>query len=236
MFLEWNWSEAEKSLDRAVELDSNSVEAHHWRGVYLAIRGRFTEAQAELNRALELDPTSANMISDLGQIHYFSSNFASAERFYLRANMIHENIADPRLIDLYEIQGRTQEAFELQSANECRPFNGIAKSNCLENLEDLFRIGDSKEIARRYIDLFNRRLADNNLPKDQIANAWYGLATQHKRLGNRQKAIESLKKTLENKTRFEIINFTFPFVAVDPQFDELRREPKFQRILREANL
>jgi len=32
------------------------------------IRGRFDEAKADLNRAVELDPTSANMISDLGDI------------------------------------------------------------------------------------------------------------------------------------------------------------------------
>ncbi len=236
MFLEWNWVEAERSLSRAVELDPNSVEAHHWRGIYLAIRGRFTDAKSELNRALELDPLSANMISDLGQIHYFSYDFASAENYYLKANVLSEGIADPRLVDLYQGQGRNREAFKILRDNECRPFDGKEKSTCENDLEELFAKADSKGIAQKYFNLFSKKLGANNLPRNQVANAWYGLAVQHRILGNRTQSIASLEKTLDRKVRFEIINFTFPFVAVDPQFDELRGDPKFLQLLKKVNL
>ncbi|QQS40626.1 MAG: winged helix-turn-helix domain-containing protein [Acidobacteriota bacterium] len=236
MFLDWDWEAAEDSLDRAVELGSNSVEAHHWRGIYMALRGRFADAKAEMNRALELDPLSANMISDLGQIHYFAYDFETAEALYLKANSISEGIADPRLVDLYERQGKDQKAFEAQSEVECRGLASNEESRCLEELGSLYRSSGAKAVALKYYRLFRSRVKDKDLPKEQVANAWYGLAVQHRRLGQKQQAISSLQETLERKTRFEIINFTFPFISVDPQFDELRSDPVFQQILRRTRL
>ncbi len=80
MFLKWDWQAAEESLNRAVELDPHSVEARHWRGIYLLIRGRISESRSEIERALELDPTSANLINDYGQMFYFSREFEMAEQ------------------------------------------------------------------------------------------------------------------------------------------------------------
>ena len=34
MFHHWDWQTAERELDKAIELDPNSVSAHHWKGVY----------------------------------------------------------------------------------------------------------------------------------------------------------------------------------------------------------
>jgi len=34
MFHHWDWQTAEMELDKAIELDPNSVSAHHWKGVY----------------------------------------------------------------------------------------------------------------------------------------------------------------------------------------------------------
>lgn len=236
MFLDWDWETAEDSLDRAAELGSNSVEAHHWRGIYLALRGRFEDAKAEMNRALELDPLSANMISDLGQIHYFAYDFETAEALYLKANSISEGIADPRLVDLYERQGKDQKAFESQTNVECRGLAANEESRCLEELGSLYRNSGARAIALKYYKLLRGRVTDKNLPKEQVANAWYGLAVQHRRLGQEQQAIASLRETLERKTRYEIMNFTFPFISVDPQFDELRGDPKFRQILSKARL
>ena len=56
MFHHWDWVGAEQALDRALALNPNSAAAHHWRGVYLSLRGRLDEAKGEMHRALELDP------------------------------------------------------------------------------------------------------------------------------------------------------------------------------------
>ena len=55
---EWNWPAAEKSLERALEINPNHSEAYLLFGRLLEARGRFDEALAMKRRALERDPFS----------------------------------------------------------------------------------------------------------------------------------------------------------------------------------
>jgi hypothetical protein len=48
-------------------------------------------------------------------------------------------------------------------------------------------------------------------------------------LGDRDRAIAELEKLIQTRS-------VFPFVFVDPRFDALRSDPRFQQLLRRANL
>jgi len=67
-----DWPGAEASLKTALALDPNSVNAHHWLGVYYSIHRRLDEAKAEMHKALEIDPTNPTLLADIGQLHYFA--------------------------------------------------------------------------------------------------------------------------------------------------------------------
>jgi len=54
----WDWVNAEKHLQRALEINPNYATGHHWYGEYFSITGQHDKAIAELKRALELDPLS----------------------------------------------------------------------------------------------------------------------------------------------------------------------------------
>jgi TolB-like protein/DNA-binding winged helix-turn-helix (wHTH) protein len=58
VILNWNWSGAEREFKRAIELNPSSAKAHVWYAHYLAAMGRFDESAAEAQRALQLDPIS----------------------------------------------------------------------------------------------------------------------------------------------------------------------------------
>ncbi len=236
MFLNWDWIEAEKSLNRALELDPNSVEAHHWQGIYLAIRGRFEEAKAELNMALELDPTSANMFSDLGQIYYFSREYEKAEQLYRKAELMELHITGERLYRLYNKQGLEPEAYQSRFNFHCSHYDNAAKLECEGSYKKLFEKAGTKETARQRLNDTLNQLANNKIPANSIADTWYSLAIIYLQLGEKRKAIQSLNRVLETRNRFEITNFTFPFIAVDPTFDELKDNPSFQEILQKINL
>jgi DNA-binding winged helix-turn-helix (wHTH) protein/TolB-like protein/Tfp pilus assembly protein PilF len=79
MFHHWDWVGARTALDRAIALNPNSAVAHHWKGVYLSLRGRLDEAKAEMHWALNLDPLSLIIAADIGQLHYFAREYAEAE-------------------------------------------------------------------------------------------------------------------------------------------------------------
>ncbi len=85
IFHYYDWDGAEKSLKSAVELDANNINARHWLAVFLSIHRQLDEAKAELNIALELDPTNPTLLADLGQLHYFAGDNATALEFSNKA-------------------------------------------------------------------------------------------------------------------------------------------------------
>ena len=59
---------AEAEFKRALELNPNLSQAHHWYGLFLSWETRHPEALTHLRRAVELDPLNLQYQSNLGQI------------------------------------------------------------------------------------------------------------------------------------------------------------------------
>jgi TolB-like protein/DNA-binding winged helix-turn-helix (wHTH) protein/Tfp pilus assembly protein PilF len=75
---EFDWVTAEKEYRRAIQLNPNYATAHHWYAEYLALLGRFNEALAESERARELDPLSLIISADKGVIFYYARRYDEA--------------------------------------------------------------------------------------------------------------------------------------------------------------
>ncbi len=81
--LNWNWGEAEREFGRALELNPNDAQTHHWYGnLYLTPKGRHKEAAAELQRALDLDPLSLAISTDLGFSYFLDGQYDAAYAQY----------------------------------------------------------------------------------------------------------------------------------------------------------
>jgi TolB-like protein/DNA-binding winged helix-turn-helix (wHTH) protein/Flp pilus assembly protein TadD len=78
-FNNWNWADAERHYQRAIELNPNYATAHHWYAEgYLMPVGRADEAISEIRKAQELDPLSAVIATDLGKELYFVRRYDEA--------------------------------------------------------------------------------------------------------------------------------------------------------------
>jgi DNA-binding winged helix-turn-helix (wHTH) protein/Tfp pilus assembly protein PilF len=66
----WDAATADREFRRAIELDPNNANAHHWYSPVLETMGRYTEALTEIERAQALDPTSKSVLADKGIILY----------------------------------------------------------------------------------------------------------------------------------------------------------------------
>jgi DNA-binding winged helix-turn-helix (wHTH) protein/tetratricopeptide (TPR) repeat protein len=66
----WDAATADREFRRAIELDPNNANAHHWYSPVLGTMGRNTEALTEIERAQALDPTSKSVLADKGIILY----------------------------------------------------------------------------------------------------------------------------------------------------------------------
>lgn len=66
----WNWDPltAEREYKRALELDPNFVQGHHWYATFLLANQRYPEALAQIEQARKLDPSSTTIQADKGLI------------------------------------------------------------------------------------------------------------------------------------------------------------------------
>ena len=64
----FDFSAAEPEFRRALELNPNLANAHHWYGLFLSWETRHPEAISHLRRAVELDPLNLQYQSNLGQV------------------------------------------------------------------------------------------------------------------------------------------------------------------------
>jgi tetratricopeptide (TPR) repeat protein len=76
----WNWdpATAEREHKRALELDANFVQGHHWYATFLLASGRFQEALEQIEQARKLDPSSTTIQADKGWILNFAGRKSEA--------------------------------------------------------------------------------------------------------------------------------------------------------------
>src|SRR5260370_25797918 len=76
----WNWDRAtaEREYKRALELDPNFVQGHHWYATFLLTSGRVPEALDQIEQARKLDPSSSTIQADKGLILFDSGRKSEA--------------------------------------------------------------------------------------------------------------------------------------------------------------
>jgi serine/threonine-protein kinase len=118
---EWNWPEADRAFQRAVELRSGYATAHQWRAEFLLLTGRIDESVSEIKQAQELDPLSPIINTQLGWILTSARRYDEAITQLQRTIEMAPRFA-PAHADLgiaYDAKGDHAEALEaFQKANE----------------------------------------------------------------------------------------------------------------------
>ncbi len=112
---DWDWAGAEATIQRAVQLEPNSMDAHYVYAILLMAMGRLSEALAQIEHAARVDPLSAQVQSTFGRILYRARQFdAAVERLNRAIELEPRNgMAYGRLADVYALTGRYDEALRL---------------------------------------------------------------------------------------------------------------------------
>ena len=217
---DWDWQTSEKEYRRAIQLNPNYATAHHWLAECLAYQGRFDEALQESERARELDPLSLIIASDNGAIYYFSRQYGRAiERFqgvldvdpsFSRAHMI---------IAAYVQQGRYKDA--LAVIEQWRRMNGDAPWISDWEVYVYARMGDSAR-ARQLLRQIEKTRSTSSPDRGPFYLAAYA------GVGDKEKLLAGLQELYRQRT-----NQPTSF-KVEPLFDTVRSDPRFQEMLRGA--
>jgi DNA-binding winged helix-turn-helix (wHTH) protein/TolB-like protein len=228
MFKAWQWDKAEADFQRSIELSPGYGTAHQWYAALLAITGRVEEAKAEMQRALEIDPISHNFLADMAQMHYFAREYDEAESYCRKSLEIFPNFSFAReyLKDVRFKKGEGDKAIELElnelKANFPAPVYPDEVNAQELALAEAYRLFGYKGYLRALIKRYSNRTAD--------AFGYYALSRYYAVLGENENALDCLEKGCESR------EFMLPFVNVDPIYDDLRSEARFQAVIRTMGL
>jgi len=215
---EWNFAAADRALARAVALDSTNARSHWMRGMYLTAMNRSGEAIASVERAQRLDPLSLIIQSASARSYYNARRYQEAIDQAKVALALDSTHARARFwIGMAEEQlGRSDEAIrELRAAIQ----QGGPTSAYLAALGHVYATNGQRREALRVLDELETRSKSGYVSSLDIATVRLGLGDTDTALIRLDRAVQAHDGGLV-------------FLAVDPRYDPVRRDPRFQCLLR----
>jgi TolB-like protein/DNA-binding winged helix-turn-helix (wHTH) protein/tetratricopeptide (TPR) repeat protein len=221
-YFDWRWAEARREYTRALELDPLYAPARQWRAAHLSEIGRTDEALAEMRQAERLDPQSLLIKAALGWIMFHGRRFDAAIEQLQRVRD-----ADPSFVpaqlwlgQAFEATGRVEEA--IAAFQRVRQLSGQTHTG-LGDLARAYAVAGRRADATRLLDELLGLGRTRYVESDLIARI--DLA-----LGRRDEAIAWLERGFEERAPKMVQ------IGVDPQYDALRDDPRFQDLLRRLDL
>jgi len=217
---DYDWQTAGREFQRAIELNPNYATAHHWYAEHLMWRGRFDEALRESERARQLDPLSLIIATDNGAILLYSRQY---DRALEKLHAVHElDPSFPRVDGLtvraYEEKGTFPDA--LAELEKSRPlYNSWA---CAELAYIYGRTGQPAQaaVALARMEEFNR-----GQPLDPVV-----FVEPYIGMDRKDEAFLWLNKAYAQHSN------ALTALKVDPLYDPLRSDPRFEDLLRRVGL
>jgi TolB-like protein/DNA-binding winged helix-turn-helix (wHTH) protein/Tfp pilus assembly protein PilF len=214
----WDWEGAETEFQRALELDPKDVNTHQWHAVSLAKIGRFKEATAEIAIAKELDPLSLPVATSEGEILRYARRYDEAIEELRRAIDLEPSFkfTHAELARVYELKGMFREAiFEWTRCCKSTEVGlgliaAVRDAAGYKRAEQVWLEGLQEESKREYVS-----------PMDLVA--------AYARLGNAEQTLGWLEEAYRQHAP------GLSGLKVEPLFDFLRSNPRFQDLLRRMN-
>ncbi|MBA3634744.1 MAG: tetratricopeptide repeat protein, partial [Acidobacteria bacterium] len=212
---EFDWTGAESSFKQAIELNPNLAGAHTLYAEYLSRSGRFDEALREVKRAQELDPLRTGLIGNEGLIFYHARRYDEAiVKKQIHASLAADNpFAHLELANAYVQKGQNTEAIlsyqtsiKLEETTSALIYLGRFYALTGKHNEAI-AILDKLKTTGKYVS-----------PTE--------LAILYAALGDKEKAFASLEKAYTER------DFQLTSLKVEPGYDPLRDDPRFQDLLR----
>lgn len=218
VYFDYNWNLAEKSFQRAIEINPNYATAYQWYSEYFDMIGNHEQARLYINKAIELKPHIAVMRH---QSYFYYLKEGDYDRALEESDKIFEINKNStsyhwKKFNIYLRLGEGQKA-----ANE---FKNLIQLNFpelkAELLDSIYAEAGIEGIVRYRIEFELKKDIYNDLT----------IARFYAMLKENNSALNHLEKSLANGN-LEMLRIKF-----DLDFKELRTEPRFLALLEKMNL
>ena len=214
---QWQWSDAEAELKRALELSPNDARAQERFAIWLLCQGRTDEALTWIQRAREIDPLGHSGVSN-GFILFHARRYNEAVQELRSVKSVYP---DHWYLGFALIaNGQPEEAIPVLqnalSANDRSPtvmailIRAYAHSG--RQAEALSLLGELKRLQRK-----------TYVPSAAFVNAYLGV-------GDNEQAMNWLQKGYQEQSNI------LQLIKVHPYFDPLRDDPRFKELVHKVGL
>jgi len=223
LFFEWNWASAERGLKSALDLSPSHSLAYGLFTHYAVARGWAEHAIASARRALDLDPMSPVANVDLAWAYLLMRDCPRAlDQSLSILNMeVNFPLARVYLGQVYQCMGKHDMA--IQEMEKAMAPDGDAPAPILAMLGHAYGLAGKTRPAR-----------DVLLRMEELASRCYvspyDWAVLHTGLGEHDEALQRLRQALQERSPRVI------WLNVEPTFDSLRRDRRFEAMVRRLGL
>ncbi|HZW92848.1 MAG TPA: tetratricopeptide repeat protein [Candidatus Eremiobacteraceae bacterium] len=203
-----DYSSAATEFQRAIELNTSNADAHDGLANYFAVRGQFDDSVAEAERTRELDPLSLVISHDLGKMLFYARRYDEAvQQLHFTLDLHPDSFAPHYVLWLiYQAEGRPDEAdaefFKMTAGGFNPAMTEIQKTHAKLGWKGAWQ----KLVARK------------------LVSSW-DLAGVSLAVGDKNQTVVLLQEASDERLSQVI------FLNVDPRYDSLHDEPKFQDLL-----
>ena len=221
VFFGWDFPAAEEEIGRGLEINPIYARGYMASMVLLVALNRSDEAIAAMKRAQEVEPLSRIVL-------------AAAARPYYNARRYDEAIAQSlKALEIDSTFGRAHYWLGLSYEQLSRPAAAIREfeqltaraptSLYLAALGHAYAVSGQRGKAEKVLKELQTR-------SDTSYVSPFDLATLYAGLGDRPRTLEWLEKAYQRRVPYLI------YLAVDPQFDAFRADPRFRDLVRRIGL
>ncbi|HXR80599.1 MAG TPA: hypothetical protein VN763_06760, partial [Saprospiraceae bacterium] len=232
LFFEWNWTEAYKSLMRAIELSPGSIEAYWVLGYYYLVMNDPDKAVAAHERAWQQDPLSMSIARSLGISYFYQHRYDDVIRMSdMQLEVTPANWYAMAIKGCsYGLKGNWEKALDILLV--VNQMSGGATLS-LSYLAFAYGIMDKKEEALEYlrqIEAFQQQHPEL-LKYSDLCFSWWGI-------GDHDLAFENLFKAIEKREEMLgfMVNSPMYTVALRGPGTGLHDDPRFAEVKKKMNL
>jgi len=213
-WLLWDFEGAEEAYRKDIARDPTNAVTRAYFAHVLLYRGKRDEAETEMTAAVQADPYNVRVQSIYGQYLNFTRRYDEAEAAFHRVldREPNEPMALSNARTTYHLMGRYDEAMPIW-----REYYGSqGDTAAVRALDAGWAQGGYAAALRAVADVF--------VTRGDSAKLWQ-IATLYTRAGDDEDALEYLEKAAG------VRDPNLPYITVDPLFDGLRDEPRFQALI-----
>jgi TolB-like protein/Tfp pilus assembly protein PilF len=214
---DYDFVAAEREYKKAIQLNPNYATAHQWYGELLSLEGRFDESSVELRHALDLEPLSLPVNWDYARFLYNSRKFDEALTQLKKTIDLDPGFARAHrtAVEVYRVKKDYSNAIEEMS--KYLELRGQPENAALAR--DAFAKGGWTAFLQLVV-------AEDSPLKDRHGTK----ARAYVELGDFDKAFEQFNAAYDSHES------TVTWLKVEPGFDPVRSDPRYQELLQKLRI